>query len=116
MAAFPPTRFRQALPPLRSLTHVTEWGLAICAGVLDLRWTVGEAARLGALGIREDTVACDESEVTDGRFINGGEGDVVLTIRTRTVIPTCPRCAVLRDEALERGGRWCTIPRRYFSC
>jgi hypothetical protein len=97
------------------ITHITEWGLATCAGVLDMRWPVGEAARLGALGLRYDTVACDESPVSEGRFINGGEGDVVLTIRARKVVPTCPRCSVLRDEALERSGRWRTMPRMYFS-
>ncbi len=95
------------------LTHITEWGLATCAKMLDMRWPVGEAARLGALGIREDTVACDESKVIDGRWIQGGEGDVVLTILARTVIPTCARCAVLRDEALERGGRWSTMRPSY---
>jgi len=73
-------------------THVTEFGLGLCAGIVP---TDGRYANMRARGLRADTRACDESEVkVPGR-------DALLTVVTPTTIPTCPRCAVLRDEALE---------------
>lgn len=91
-----------------SVTHVTEWGLADCAGRLR---PIGRSltraammARMKRLGLRRDTVACDGTAVA-GRFrAKAGEwvgGDVILSANTTSTIPTCPRCAVLRDEALE---------------
>lgn len=62
-------------------THVTEWGLASCAG---LSMESGERA-----GMRFMTVACGTSLF--------GINDIVVF----DTAPTCPRCAVMRDEALE---------------
>jgi len=62
-------------------THVTEWELGFCAGLLD-------SAACEAVGLRWLTVACS------------GDDSVAMDAITFEV-PTCPRCAVLRDEALE---------------
>lgn len=92
-----------------SVTHVTEFGLAHCAGVL---WPPGRSttrgamlARMKRLGLRRDTVACDGT-YAGGRYrAKAGNdwvgGDVIMSASTPDTIPTCPRCAVLRDEALE---------------
>lgn len=80
------------------LTHVTEIGLGLCAGLIARElWHANVDARkaLRAHGLRPDTRACD------GRRVVTPEADAVLSIVTPTTIPTCPRCAVLRDEALE---------------
>lgn len=94
---------------MSAVTHVTEWGLADCAGRLRPhgRSTTRGAmkARMKRLGLRADVVACDGSYAGGrGRAKAGNDwvgGDVVLTTHTAKTIPTCPRCAVLRDEALE---------------
>ena len=96
-------------------THVTEWGLADCAGVLrppgvSLR-RANIKRRMSRRGLRADTVACDGSDA-GGRFrstlvVENSVRDVILTSFTKGTIPTCPRCAVMRDDALE--GR---LPRR----
>lgn len=68
------------------LTHVTEIGLGSVMGM--------DAMRMAAHGLRPMTVACTGLAISDlgwGRCVFAG-GDI---------IPTCPRCAVLRDEALE---------------
>ena len=91
------------------MTHVTEFGLADCAGVLltpdRSRLLKNVARRMGRLGLRRDTVACDGSSAS-GRLRSElvkerAQRDVIMTMRTRSTVPTCPRCAVLRDEALE---------------
>lgn len=94
---------------MTTLTHVTEWGLGLCAGMLeDEDWlpSEGEASRLREVGLRPDTVACDGLP-SDGA-IGGGphsptvDGGDVFTLRhCLRGIPTCPACAVLRDAALE---------------
>lgn len=66
------------------LTHVTEWGLAACAGVNTNMALYGTA-------LRAMTVACT-GEPAERR------SDLVFAVDT---VPTCPRCAVLRDAALE---------------
>ena len=63
-------------------THVTEWGLVACSGM-----SAEEGERSG---MRCMTVACGAPFY--------GDSHVVVA---PTTIPTCPRCAVLRDEALE---------------
>lgn len=63
-------------------THVTEWGLVACSGM-----SAEEGERSG---MRCMTVACG-APLLD-------EAEVVVAVIT---VPTCPRCAVLRDEALE---------------
>ena len=63
-------------------THVTEFGLGLCAG---LSMQEGERA-----GMRFMTVACGAPFY--------GDSHVVVA---PTTVPTCPRCAVMRDEALE---------------
>lgn len=91
-----------------TVTHVTEWGLADCAGVLrppgvSLR-RGNIKRRMKRLGLRVDTVACDGSSAV-GRLHSPPfkltTRDVILTTNTKSTVPTCPRCAVLRDEALE---------------
>jgi len=81
-------------------THVTEFGLGVCAGV--------PSGLMRESGLRPDTRACgDIGQPFDGsgglaRYIGVDQcGDTILTIRTPLAVPTCPRCAVLRDEALE---------------
>jgi len=79
-------------------THVTEFGLGLCAGVVPTAgWYGNIMAReaLRARGLRADTRACDGAEVE----LPGH--DAMLTANTPFRVPTCPRCAVLRDEALE---------------
>lgn len=96
------------------LTHVTEWGLAWVAGRLMPKGASARRrnvkARMKRLGLRMDTVACDGSDCTTGtRYITRSlvsasgwtNNDVILASRTATTVPTCPRCAVLRDAALE---------------
>lgn len=82
------------------VTHVTEFGLGLCAGLL--------SGRLLESGLRPDARACgDIGQPFDGsggsvRYIGIDQcGDTILTIRAPHTVPTCPRCAVLRDEALE---------------
>lgn len=50
---------------------------------------------LRAHGLRPDTRACDQGEVEMPGH------DAILTSLTPSRVPTCPRCAVMRDEALE---------------
>lgn len=79
-------------------THVTEYGLGLCAGIVPTAgWYGNVEARtaLMARGLRADTRACDGAEVE----VQGH--DAMLTVSTPVRVPTCPRCAVLRDEALE---------------
>ena len=93
------------------ITHVTEWGLADCAGILfqpgRSRSRQAVIARLKRRGLHRDTVACDGSAV-NGRCLGENpppagwsSGDVIFTTRTTKVVPTCERCSVLRDAALE---------------
>ena len=70
---------------MSAVTHVTEYGLAACAGL--------GFGREGTSGMRVCTIACDESDIAGKEYIAASGVPVV--------IPTCPRCAVLRDEALE---------------
>lgn len=80
-------------------THVTEWGLYLLATSPSTRVVGGlsEAliAEMEAAGFNAACVACtsDALAVGDGPAI--GYHDILTTV------PTCPRCAVLRDEALE---------------
>lgn len=79
-------------------THVTEFGLGLCAGIVPtVGWHANVPARavLRERGLRPDTRACDGAEVE----VPGN--DAMLTVSTPRAVPTCPRCAVLRDEALE---------------
>jgi len=49
-------------------------------------------------------VACDGTPAGGRYFVNlysTPKGDVLLSASTPRLVPTCPRCAVLRDEALE---------------
>lgn len=90
-------------------THVTEWGLADCAGVLlppgRSRLYRNVRARMKRLGLHRDVVACDGSSSAGRLRWNIGiivdDGDVILTKHAIATVPSCPRCAVLRDEALE---------------
>ena len=66
-------------------THVTELGLGSAAGL--------SALEMAECGLRSMTLACS------GRSADEARG-CVLVFAVDT-IPTCPRCAVLRDEALE---------------
>jgi hypothetical protein len=86
-------------PDPRNLTHVTEFGLGLCARI-DMR-------SLRERGLRPDTRACgDIGQPFDGsggsaRYIGVDQcGDTILTLHTQNRVPTCPRCAVLRDMAL----------------
>ena len=72
-------------------THVTEWGLGVCTG---LQIPIHKST-----GLRMDTVACMGMELcnTDLSY----PSDVLFSEDAAVQVPTCPRCAVLRDEALE---------------
>lgn len=92
--------------------HVTEWGLAHCAGLL---LPPGRSRTFGAINARmrrrnllRDVVACDGSysagrysHPTRLQFRNGGTGDVVAMLDTPNKIPTCHTCSMLREQALE---------------
>jgi hypothetical protein len=71
-------------------THMTEYGVAVC---LDASRRDSIRDRGEALGLRPDRAACN------GMLIS--VYDRVLSMFTATRLPTCLRCAVLRDEALE---------------
>ena len=75
-------------------THVTEFGLGLCAGVAPIAGWYRNGGALKRAGLRPDTRACDGAEKVLGY-------DAMPTIHALTQVPTCPRCAVLRDEALE---------------
>jgi len=90
----------QVGPRLTSqLTHVTEVGLMACAGRLfprgASRTRAAIRARARRLGLCLDVVACDSSPA-GGRYAS----DVIMSVFTAHQMPTCPRCAVLRDMAL----------------
>lgn len=93
-----------------SETHVTEWGLAVCA---DLLYPKGRShshpaamARMRRLGLRKNAQACDGSDVM-GRWLPSGEVEptnmqcVLFTVLSRNRIPSCPRCQMLRESALQ---------------
>ena len=82
-----------------SVTHATEFGLGFCARVNgEARGGPKATARFKAAGLRGDTRACDGSPAV----YNHDRGDWChLSITLHDKVPTCPRCAVLRDEALE---------------
>jgi hypothetical protein len=92
---------------VKLVTHVTEYGLAGCARKLHppgrSKSSKAVRARMQRIGIRRDTVACDGSPA-GGRYraaLIDVKGDVILSAYAMQVMPTCPRCAVLRDAALE---------------
>ena len=71
-------------------THVTEYGLGLCAGLSD------SEAMLDA-GLHPSTVACTGI----GMAPQWATGQVIFGGHAPNTVPTCPRCAVMRDEALE---------------
>lgn len=79
-------------------THVTEWGLYLLATRpptdppegLSFR-SNDEMERAERAGFKAGVSGCGAES---------GGNDVAYHV-IRTTIPTCPRCAVLRDEALE---------------
>ena len=78
-------------------THVTEWGLYMLAtrppsDPLTSLWSyeIDEMTRAGYLA---NYAACADLRIVESEHIGFH--------LTRTTVPTCPRCAVLRDEALE---------------
>ena len=75
-----------------SLTHVTEWGLG--------RLVLGRSSpkTMREWKLRPDTRACDGVRVKPRSY---GDRTVILSATAERRVPTCPRCAVLRDEALE---------------
>jgi len=79
----------------KPLTHLTEWGLGVCAGIPLYKKDLAMA------GLRPDTHACSgRRESSEG--IDWLE-ETLLSGKAKVVVPTCPRCAVLRDEALATG-------------
>lgn len=85
------------------MKHVTEWGLGLCAGVAGEgkpTALVDRRALLEARGLRPDTIACTGAKFTDDD-IDSGRIERILSAYVRSSLPTCPRCAVLRDAALE---------------
>jgi hypothetical protein len=68
------------------MTHVTEWGLG--------RLVLGRSSpkTMREWKLRADTRACDGVKVKPRHY---------LSVSVLQRLPTCPRCAVLRDEALE---------------
>lgn len=87
---------------MMSITHVTEWGLGLCARIADYSAasSVDRRALLIARGLRPDTIACTGVKFTDDD-IDSGRIDRVLSAFARSRLPSCPKCAVLRDAALE---------------
>jgi hypothetical protein len=85
------------------MTHVTEWGLGLCAGIVDFHEPAppeGRTSTLLDVGLRPDTLACTGEKFTDAD-VDEGRIQRILSAFANKKIPTCPRCAVLRDEALE---------------
>lgn len=90
--------------------HVTEWGLGLCwawaTGVTippvttesgAYRATRDREAWFARHGLRPDTVACTGSQRVEGAWFE----HVIASITAVSTVPTCQRCAVLRDAALE---------------
>lgn len=73
-------------------THVTEWGLG--------RLVLGRSSpkTMREWKLRPDTRACDGVKVKSRSY---EDRTVILSATAERRVPTCPRCAVLRDEALE---------------
>ena len=69
--------------------HVTEWALGECV------FGTSDEQSIDRAGFRWATVACDGSNSVPRVDCVGFDEGV------REVILTCPRCAVLRDAALE---------------
>lgn len=99
-----------ALDESTVVKHLTEWGLGLCfAKVTGQVVPVIEGGDFGALdasrrhdwflshGLRADTVACDGRQRTEGAWFE----QVYPSASALATVPTCPRCAVLRDAALE---------------
>lgn len=93
-----------------SKTHITEWGLAVCMGLL---YPPGRShshsaavARMRRLKLRKNTQACDGADVM-GRWLPSGEVEptnaqcVLFTALSRSRIPSCTRCQMLRESALQ---------------
>ena len=80
-----------------SLTHLTEWGVGTMLGarLVAAKDAIGVQREFEALGLRPDKAACDGHPVSISGRVPSGQPD--------HHIPTCPRCAVLRDEVLETG-------------
>jgi hypothetical protein len=79
-------------------THVTEFGLGLCAGVTNRPGLPFGRMVLEAQGLRPDRIACNGARWEDPE----PEGQQVIpSVQCRSRVPTCPRCAVLRDAALE---------------
>lgn len=76
------------------MTHISEWGLGVCAGIGV--GVVGTIEEMRAHGLRSDTVACSG----EGAPTVGYENLAIMELAVER-LPTCPRCAVLRDAALE---------------
>jgi len=74
-----------------AMTHVTEWGLG--------RLVLGRSSpkTMREWELRADVRACDGVKLKD-RFRSA---TTILSGLVLRRLPTCPRCAVLRDEALE---------------
>ena len=77
---------------MSAVTHVTEWGLG--------RLVLGKSSpkTMKAWGLKADTRACDGVKV---KTRNYKERTLILSVMAERRVPTCPRCAVMRDEALE---------------
>lgn len=79
-------------------THVTEFGLGLCAGVTTRPGLPWGRLQLELSGLRPDRIACNGALWEDPE---PEEQEVIPTILCQSRVPTCPRCAVLRDAALE---------------
>lgn len=83
------------------MRHATEFGIGFCArlNVVDGNPVHGmKAMRLFRKhGLRGDTRACDGKRIVNAEYERRG---VIFSMFLPSMVPSCPKCAVLRDQAL----------------
>ena len=79
-------------------THVTEWGLGLLLLHKDviLGVAAGDQVALKLMGLHADRIAC-----TGTSGAGYPPNSVINYFNARDTVPTCQRCAVMRDEVLE---------------
>lgn len=84
-----------------TVRHATEFGIGFCAqlNVVDGRPVYGKSAMrlFRKHGLRGDTRACDGKRIVNAEY---DRKEVIFSMFLPSSVPSCPKCAVLRDEAL----------------
>jgi len=99
----PETRTGASAPRPSGETHVTEWGLYMLATSPSTRVVDGLSdaliTEMEAAGFNAACAACTSEALAVALAV--GDGPDIGYHDIHTTVPTCPRCAVLRDEALD---------------